>query len=285
MACRWCLLGSCSEEIDRIVGFEVGADDYVPKPCSPRELLARVRAVARRCGVRYDAMPALLRFGRLEIDEAAREARLDGRDAGLKPREFALLLTMARSPGVAFSRALLLERVWGYDFDGDERTVDVHVRRLRLRVEERPSRPGYVRTVHGYGYKFSADPERASPPARPVKDNPGFEIVAEGFEAMRHPGGYEQDVVRAERDVPVAADEPPPARDDDVELVLLVRFLHVGAARGVVLQRQRAAGREDGRQFARRKLAGARLGRGRPQEVAAATVCLVHDGQVRHADE
>jgi DNA-binding response OmpR family regulator len=161
------LLGSCSEEIDRIVGFEVGADDYVPKPCSPRELLARVRAVARRCGVRFDAMPALLRFGRLEIDEAAREARLDGRDAGLKPREFALLLTMARSPGVAFSRALLLERVWGYDFDGDERTVDVHVRRLRLRVEERPSRPGYVRTVHGYGYKFSADPERASPPRGP----------------------------------------------------------------------------------------------------------------------
>jgi DNA-binding response OmpR family regulator len=151
------LLATRCDEIDRVVGFEIGADDYVPKPFSPRELLARVRAVARRSGVTFDAKPALLRFGRLEIDEAAREVRIDGRDVGLKPREFALLLALARSPGVAFSRSALLERVWGYDFEGDERTVDVHVRRLRVKVEQRPCQPAQLRTVHGYGYKFTPE--------------------------------------------------------------------------------------------------------------------------------
>ncbi|HTU71075.1 MAG TPA: response regulator transcription factor [Candidatus Baltobacteraceae bacterium] len=142
------------DEIDRVVGFELGADDYICKPFSPREVVARVRAVLRRSGRTLDAAPAALRFGRLEIDEAAREARVDGADVHLKPREFALLLELAVNAGVALSRERLLERVWGFDFDGDERTVDVHVRRLRSKIEEDAGLPPIVQTIHGYGYKF-----------------------------------------------------------------------------------------------------------------------------------
>ena len=101
------------------------------------------------------AIPVTLTFDRLEIDEAAREARVDGANVGLKPREFALLLELATNAGVALSRAMLLERVWGYDFDGDARTVDVHVRRLRLRLEEEARLPPLVHTIHGYGYRFA----------------------------------------------------------------------------------------------------------------------------------
>jgi len=124
-----------SDEVDRVIGLELGADDYVTKPFSPREVIARVRALARRGGLTADAAPVLLRFDRLEVDEAAREVRVDGADIGLKPREFALLLQLASNPGVAFSRTALLQAVWGFDFDGDERTVDVHVRRLRAKLE------------------------------------------------------------------------------------------------------------------------------------------------------
>ena len=96
----------------------------------------------------------MLQFGRLEIDEAAREARVDGVDLRLKPREFALLLELASNVGIALSRERLLERVWGFDFDGDERTVDVHVRRLRAKIEEEAKLAPMVQTIHGFGYKF-----------------------------------------------------------------------------------------------------------------------------------
>jgi DNA-binding response OmpR family regulator len=142
------------DEVDRVVSFELGADDYVSKPFSPREVVARVRAVLRRSGRTFEAAPASLSFGRLEIDEAAREARVDGNDVRLKPREFALLLELAANAGIALSRERLLERVWGFDFEGDERTVDVHVRRLRARIEEDAGHPPIVHTIHGYGYKF-----------------------------------------------------------------------------------------------------------------------------------
>jgi two-component system, OmpR family, alkaline phosphatase synthesis response regulator PhoP len=149
------VLTARSAEIDRVVGLEVGADDYVVKPFSPREIVARIKAVGRRTGMTSTTAPVTLTFDRLEVDQAAREARVDGHDVGLKPREFALLLELAANPGVALSRATLLERVWGYDFDGDARTVDVHVRRLRLKLEEQAKLPPLVHTIHGFGYKFA----------------------------------------------------------------------------------------------------------------------------------
>jgi len=149
------ILTARTDEVDRVVGFELGADDYVVKPFSPREVVARVRAVLRRTGAHYDPAPQVMRFGRLEIDEAAREVRVDGRDVGLKPREYALLVALTGNANVAMSRDTLLERVWGFDFDGDERTVDVHVRRLRMKLEEQRGLEPCFHTVHGFGYKFA----------------------------------------------------------------------------------------------------------------------------------
>ena len=148
------MLTARTDEIDRVVGFELGADDYVCKPFSPRELVARIKAVLRRGGRTLEVRPAALRYGRLEIDEAAREARIDGADVRLKPREFALLLELASNAGVALSRERLLERVWGFDFEGEERTVDVHIRRVRAKIEDEPKAGPFVHTIHGFGYKF-----------------------------------------------------------------------------------------------------------------------------------
>ena len=149
------MLTARTDEIDRIVGFELGADDYIVKPFSPREVVARVKAIVRRLVHPVEARPSVMTFGRVEIDEAAREVRVDGEAVRLKPREFALLFTLASNPGVALSRRTLLDRVWGFDFNGDERTVDVHIRRLRLAIEERTRTPLLLQTVHGFGYKFS----------------------------------------------------------------------------------------------------------------------------------
>jgi DNA-binding response OmpR family regulator len=148
------MLTARTDEVDRVVGFELGADDYICKPFSPRELVARVKAVLRRNGQPDASARPTLAFGRLEVDERAREARVDGTDIGLKPREFALLMELASNPGVALSRERLLQKVWGFDFDGDERTVDVHVHRVRLKTEIAWDLPPMLRTVHGFGYKF-----------------------------------------------------------------------------------------------------------------------------------
>jgi len=149
------MLTARTDEVDRIVGLELGADDYICKPFSPREVIARVKTIARRIGRAYDGHPAILSFGRLEIDEAARDVRVDGASVRLKPREFSLLLELATNAGIALSRQVLLEKVWGFDFEGDERTVDVHVRRVRLKLEEQRRLPGVLQTVHGFGYKFT----------------------------------------------------------------------------------------------------------------------------------
>ncbi|MBV8149594.1 MAG: response regulator transcription factor [Candidatus Eremiobacteraeota bacterium] len=148
------MLTAHTDEIDRVVGFELGADDYVCKPFSPRELVARVKAILRRSGLPQQHVPAPLRFGRMEIDERAREVRIDGMDVRLKPREFELLVELASNPGVAFSRERLLQKVWGFDFCGDARTVDVHVHRLRSKLGSF-AMPQVVCTVYGLGYKFA----------------------------------------------------------------------------------------------------------------------------------
>jgi len=145
------LLTARGAEMDKLLGFERGADDYITKPFSPREVLARVDAILRRA--RAPREPAALAAGPLTLDHSRREARLDGRELTLTPREFELLYFLARNPGRVFSRDELLTKVWGYDFLPSSRTIDVHIRRLRQAVEE-PSAFVYVHTVHGVGYRF-----------------------------------------------------------------------------------------------------------------------------------
>jgi two-component system alkaline phosphatase synthesis response regulator PhoP len=143
------MLTARGEEEERVRGFEEGADDYVTKPFSPRELVARVRALLRRSGIRDRLV-----YGDLEIVPASREVYLAGRPVELSKLEFDLLLTLAQHPGMVFSRERLLERVWGSDFFGVERVVDVHVASLRKRLGDEPDRPRFIETVRGVGYRF-----------------------------------------------------------------------------------------------------------------------------------
>jgi two-component system response regulator ResD len=150
------MLTARGEETDRVVGLEIGADDYVTKPFSPREVVARVRAVLRRAG--GAAYPAggesPLRFGEIEIDPRAQRVEVGGRPAAVTPKEFDLLLFLARHPGEVFGRVELLEELWDFAFEGDPATVTVHVRRLREKIERDPSRPRHLVTVWGTGYRF-----------------------------------------------------------------------------------------------------------------------------------
>ena len=149
------MLTALGEESDRIAGLELGADDYVLKPFSPRELMARIRSVLRRAQSSPSEVPVgeRLSFGHVEIDVAARQVTVKGNHATLTAREFDLLLFLASHPRHTFSRGELLEQVWGYSF-GDRSTVTVHVRRLREKVEPVPSRPIHVVTVWGVGYRL-----------------------------------------------------------------------------------------------------------------------------------
>jgi DNA-binding response OmpR family regulator len=142
------------DEVDRIVAFEAGADDYVPKPFMPREVVYRVRALLRRTQ-RDDSAARLRQVGPFEIDEAARELRIDGEPVELRPREFDLIAALATNPGVAMARRTLIERAWGADFNGDERTVDGHIRRIRQKLEAFPQALSLITTIYGFGYKFS----------------------------------------------------------------------------------------------------------------------------------
>ena len=144
------------EEMDRILGLELGADDYVSKPFSPRELVARVRAVLRRAGGDEPATP-LLRVGDLVVDTEKRLVTQKGEPVDLTTTEFNLLVVLARSPGRVFSRMELLDRVQGEAFEGYERTIDVHVKNLRKKIETDPRHPTYIQTVYGAGYRFVED--------------------------------------------------------------------------------------------------------------------------------
>jgi two-component system response regulator ResD len=153
------MLTALSEENDRVLGLESGADDYVTKPFSPRELTLRVQAVLRRAQVGDTAVATSqpLRSGPLEVDVAARRARRDGRELDLTVREFDLLAFLVAHPGRAFTRAELLEQVWGWSF-GDMSTITVYVRRLRDKIEPDPASPTQLQTVWGVGYRWEADP-------------------------------------------------------------------------------------------------------------------------------
>ncbi|AHH94112.1 response regulator transcription factor [Kutzneria albida] len=148
------MLTALGEEEDRVVGLQLGADDYVTKPFSPRELALRVSSVLRRArGSAPSAVPAELVDGDLRLDTVARQAFLRAQPLSLTTREFDLLSFLITNPGNAFSRQQLLERVWGWDF-GDQSTVTVHVRRLREKVEEEPANPKRIATVWGVGYRY-----------------------------------------------------------------------------------------------------------------------------------
>ncbi|MDI6824105.1 MAG: response regulator transcription factor [Bacillota bacterium] len=154
------MLTARGEEIDRVVGLEVGADDYVTKPFSMRELMARVRAVLRRVALDREAAAASTRdtqvveAGPVSIDAGARRVRVRGENVELRPKEFDLLWLLVQNRGMVLSRDLILEKVWGYDFPGDMRTVDVHIRWLREKIEENPGQPRWITTVRGLGYRF-----------------------------------------------------------------------------------------------------------------------------------
>ncbi len=162
--CRWIrdrsqlpiiMLTARGEEADRIVGLELGADDYVTKPFSPRELVARVRTVLRRGTAASEQPDERVRFGDVELDAAAREIRKGGRPLKLTAREFDLLWFLARHPRRVFSREQLMSRVWGYEPASDSGTVTVHVRRLREKIEDDPAQPRHLETVWGVGYRLS----------------------------------------------------------------------------------------------------------------------------------
>lgn len=144
------------EESEKVAGLELGADDYVTKPFGVQELIARVRAVLRRTG-RPASLPDVLRSGDIVLDRAGRTVRVRGRAVELTPSEFELLETFMLSPGRAFARLDLLESVSGDAYEGYERTIDVHIRNLRTKIEAEPSSPRYIQTVYGMGYRFSAE--------------------------------------------------------------------------------------------------------------------------------
>jgi DNA-binding response OmpR family regulator len=156
------ILTARSEEVDRVVGLEMGADDYITKPFSMRELLARVKALLRRVRLVRREIETETRvkkserlvFEDLQIDLTRREIHRGARLLHLKPKEYDLLVFLARNRGMALSRDLILERVWGWDFDGGTRTVDVHVRWLREKIEDEPANPVRIITVRGVGYRF-----------------------------------------------------------------------------------------------------------------------------------
>ncbi|MFN8498389.1 MAG: response regulator transcription factor [Anaerolineae bacterium] len=150
------MLTARGSETDRVVGLELGADDYVVKPFSPRELTARVKAVLRRSASAGAPGQAALTFGRLRIDPSTRVVTVDGSAILLTAREFDLLLYLAQHPNQVFTRDQLMDRVWGYEVAMDTSTVTVHVRRLREKIETDPANPQFVVTVWGVGYKFDA---------------------------------------------------------------------------------------------------------------------------------
>ena len=143
------------EDTDKIIGLELGADDYVTKPFNPRELVSRVRAILRRTSGQPVLATTVLESGALRLDPDQHEARLDGQPLDLTPTEFDLLRTLMENQGHAFTRAELIEQALGYTYDGLDRTVDSHIKNLRRKIEVDPANPIYIQTVYGVGYRFA----------------------------------------------------------------------------------------------------------------------------------
>ncbi len=154
------MLTARSDEIDRILGLEIGADDYLVKPFSFRELLARIHALLRRVALdqKVDTSQPIV-VGPLQLDVMARRVFLNGKEVQVSAREFDLLLTLMTNVGQAMSRENLLNKIWGADWVGDTRTLDVHIRWLRLKIEDDPASPRFIQTVRGYGYRFAGPEE------------------------------------------------------------------------------------------------------------------------------
>jgi DNA-binding response OmpR family regulator len=146
------MLTAKGDDVDRIVGLELGADDYLPKPCNPRELVARIRALVRRTTGRAASGAERFRVGRLAIDVGARDVQMDGRAVPLTHYEFELLLTLARAAGRPLSRDQLLDALKGQEYDTVDRSIDVHISNLRAKLEPNPKVPTYIKTVRGVGY-------------------------------------------------------------------------------------------------------------------------------------
>lgn len=147
------------EDVDKIIGLEIGADDYITKPIKTRELLARINAVLRLAQSNQSASPTLLHAGSLVIDKEGYQVTRDGSEIQLRPKEFDLLFLLASHPGKVFGREMLLERIWGYDYAGETRTIDVHIQRLRKKIEPDSANPIFIITVPHFGYKFARLPQ------------------------------------------------------------------------------------------------------------------------------
>jgi len=151
------MLTARGEDIDKVLGLELGADDYLTKPFNSRELVARIKAILRRSTVRDEENRKLIQIGRLQVDLLQHRVRMGDQEIALTSKEFALLSFLASNAGNVYSREQLLEQVWGYDYYGDVRTVDVHIRHLREKLEKDPGNPELIITVWGTGYKIRED--------------------------------------------------------------------------------------------------------------------------------
>jgi len=148
------MLTAKGEDIDKIIGLELGADDYVTKPFNPRELLARAKAIMRRRQVVREENPQVIEYPGIMVNNFTRLARINGQDLDLTVKEFDLLWLMVNNPGLVFSREQLIQKIWGYDFLGDSRAIDSTVKRLRRKLESVAGAPYFIHTVWGVGYRF-----------------------------------------------------------------------------------------------------------------------------------